>query len=323
MPLDTHPLTTLFEVTQPPPRLLLVDDQSIHIQLLHELFRDECHIFIATSGQRALDICRDHPPDLILLDVEMPGMDGFEVCRRLMADPATRNIPVIFLTAHNDAQQETQGLELGAVDFIAKPINPAVVRARVRTHLTLKRQSDSMRRLAFLDGLTGVYNRRYFDQQFAIEAGRSLRSGAPLALVLIDIDCFKPYNDRYGHQAGDDCLRLVARCLKASFKRPADLFARYGGEEFVGVLPDTGLEAALALAGQMERSVRALELPHEASLVASQVTISAGVSAWEGERSGDAQALLEVADAWLYRAKHSGRGQVCGGLGPPAPMRES
>lgn len=305
-------ITTLFDAPREKPRVLVVDDQAIQLQLLHQLFQVDYQVFIATNGRRALDICRDNPPDLVLLDVEMPGMDGFEVCARLQADEATRHIPVIFLTGHSDPQEETRGLGLGAVDFIAKPVNPAVVRARVRTHLTLKRQSDSMRRLAFLDGLTGVYNRRYFDQQLPIEVARAQRNESPLSVMMLDVDCFKAYNDFYGHQAGDDCLKAVARCLAPHLRRPADLLARYGGEEFVCVLPDTPFDAALAMACQMEADLRALAIPHQGSTAADRVTLSIGVSGREGGTRCEAAQLLERADEALYKAKKSGRGRALG-----------
>jgi diguanylate cyclase (GGDEF)-like protein len=244
----------------------------------------------------------------------MPDMDGFEVCRQLKSHESTRHIPIIFVTAHTDPAQETHGLSLGAVDFIAKPINPAVVRARVNTQLTLKFQSDLLRKLVFLDGLTGVFNRRYFDQQLGTEWARSVRNASPLSMVLLDVDFFKAFNDRYGHQAGDDCLRSIAATLKSALKRPADLVARYGGEEFACILPDTSFDDAMALASDLEVQVRKLNIVHESSAIAKMVTISIGVTS-----NGDASSrpdgglrLLKLADAQLYKAKHTGRGRVCG-----------
>jgi diguanylate cyclase (GGDEF)-like protein len=241
----------------------------------------------------------------------MPGMDGFEVCAALKADAGTRDIPVIFVTAHTDAAQETRGLELGAVDFISKPVNPAVVRARVKTQLTLKFQTDLMRKLVFLDGLTGVFNRRYFDQQLSIEMARAMRAQSPLALIMIDVDYFKRFNDRYGHQLGDDCLRQIAQTLKESLHRPADLVARYGGEEFVCILPDTAFSSAKALAHELEYNVRSQAIPHADSDVASVVTISLGVAGFAGQAVADAATLLALADAQLYCAKHAGRARLC------------
>ena len=253
------PLVDLLDDTHGKPKLLVVDDQPINIQVMYQAFAGDCQVFMATSGAQALTICKDNPPDL------------------LKADEATRNIPVMFVTAHTDSAQETHGLTIGAVDFIAKPINPAVVRARVKTQLTLKFQSDLLRKLVFLDGLSGVYNRRY------------------------------------GHQAGDDCLRQIAVALKISLKRPADLVARYGGEEFACILPDTAFDDALMLAKDMEASVRDLHIKHETSNVPGKTaSVSIGLATRTADSVGDAIALLGLADAQLYQAKQSGRARVLG-----------
>ncbi len=313
---DESSIANMLETPAVKPRLLVVDDQAINIQVMHQIFGAQYQVFMATSGAQALKLCRSNPPDLVLLDIVMPDMDGFEVCSALKADPLTRDVPVIFVTAHTDAAMETLGLELGAVDFISKPINPAVVRARVKTQITLKFQTDLMRKLVFLDGLTGVFNRRYFDQQLTIEMARSLRTRAPLTLIMLDVDFFKRYNDRYGHQAGDDCLRQIALTLKKSLRRPADLVARYGGEEFVCILPETGLNDALTLAQELLNIVRALGIPHNDSDVADIVTVSLGVASHNGQCSGDAAAMLALADAQLYCAKHAGRARVCGATLP-------
>ena len=311
--LDT-PVAELLDSTHGKPKLLVVDDQPINIQVMYQAFAGEYQVFMATSGAQALSICADNPPDLVLLDVVMPGMDGFEVCSRLKADDATRNIPIIFVTGHTDPAQETHGLSLGAVDFIAKPVNPAVVRARVKSQLTLKFQSDLLRKLVFLDGLSGVFNRRYFDQQLSTEFARSMRNTSPLSLIMVDVDHFKLFNDRYGHQSGDDCLRQIALALKLCLKRPADLVARYGGEEFACILGDTPFDDAVTLARELEARVRALAIPHENSTVDKVVTISLGVATRSVDSQGDASALLGLADGMLYRAKHEGRGRVCSQL---------
>ena len=294
------------------PVLLVVDDQPINIQALYQAFSADHQVLMATSGAQALALCAARQPDLVLLDVVMPGMDGHEVCRRMKADEALRDIPVIFVTAHSDEAAETLGLELGAVDFISKPINPRIVRARVKTHLTLKAQSDLLRNWVYLDGLTGVHNRRYFEERLASEWARAARSGAALSTVLIDVDFFKRFNDHYGHLAGDDCLRRLAATLKACVKRPGDLVARYGGEEFVCLLPDTDLAGAVELAQQLGHEVRALGLAHAASSAADVVTVSLGVCTKRGDTVGSAAALLREADAQLYVAKSRGRQQASG-----------
>ncbi len=304
------PVAALLDSTHGKPKLLVVDDQPINIQLIYQAFAGDYQVFMATSGEQALSICQSNPPDLVLLDVVMPGMDGFAVCEELKACETTRHIPVIFVTAHNDPAQETHGLSVGAVDFIAKPINPAVVRARVHTHLTLKFQSDLLRKLVFLDGLTGVFNRRYFDQQFPVEWARAVRSGLPLSLILVDVDFFKRYNDRYGHQAGDDALRTVAGTLKAGLRRPGDLVARYGGEEFVCVLPDTSLEDATMIAHALEAQVRAKAIAHDQSSAGKTMTISLGLATRLRDSAGDSTALVALADSLLYRAKSAGRARL-------------
>lgn len=306
------PLADLLDDTHGQPKLLVVDDQPINIQVMYQAFAGDYQVFMATSGAQAIAICKDNPPDLILLDVVMPDMDGFETCALLKANDATRNIPVLFVTAHTDSAQETHGLSMGAVDFIAKPINPPVVRARVKTHLTLKFQSDLLRKLVFLDGMSGVYNRRYFDQQLSTEWARSSRNGSPLSVLMIDVDLFKLYNDRYGHQAGDDCLRQIALTLKESLKRPADVVARYGGEEFACILPDTAFDDALVLANTLEAHVRGLQIKHENSSVSPVATISVGLATRSSQSVGDVTALLGVADSQLYQAKQAGRSRASG-----------
>jgi diguanylate cyclase (GGDEF)-like protein len=297
--------------SNPRPQLLIVDDQPLNIRLFHEIFHADHEVFFATSGEDALEFCRTHFPDLILLDVIMPGLDGYEVCRRLKQDERTREIPVIFVTAQSDASEEEDGLAAGAVDFIAKSASANVMRARVGTLITLKRQSDLLRRMARIDALTGLANRRHFDEILGSEWRRCTRSGKPLSLVLIDLDHFKLFNDHYGHQAGDSCLQQVSACLKAGFARSHDLVARYGGEEFVCVMPETSLEGAEAKAKALERAVRALRIPHDKSAVAGGiVTISLGVAVAMPNVGDDCAALILCADRSLYMAKDGGRGQV-------------
>lgn len=306
------PVTSLLDCAAKPPCILVVDDQPINIQALYRIFAPDHRVLMATNGAKALALCKDDPPDLILLDVVMPEMDGHEVCERLKAVEVTRNIPVIFVTSHTDAAEETRGLELGAVDFIAKPVNPAVVRARVKTQLTLKAQTDLLRQMVFIDGLTGVANRRCFDERLGTEWRRAARTSSPLALLMLDVDHFKRYNDRYGHQSGDDCLRQVASAIRSGLLRPGDLVARYGGEEFACILPGTDFDGALAVGTGIETRVRGLQIEHADSEVCDAVTVSIGVAMCLPQPDGDPARLLALADAQLYRAKHSGRGRACG-----------
>ncbi len=292
------------------PRLLVVDDQAANIQALYRTFAADHQVFMATTGRQALDLARERQPDLVLLDLDLSDLDGFEVCARLQADPATRHLPVMFVTAHSDEATEARGLALGAVDFIAKPIRPAIVRARVHTHLQLKRQGDLLRQMAFLDGLTGLHNRRALDERLAAELRHALRDRTPLSLVMIDVDRFKRYNDHYGHVAGDDALRQVAAALRAGMLRPMDLVTRYGGEEFACLLPGTDLAGALAVAERLHAAVAALRLPHPTSDVQPQLSISLGVACSTQAPVLTAQALLACADAALYEAKAQGRDRV-------------
>jgi len=295
------------------PRVLLVDDQRVHLQVLHRALGGDYQLFMATSGAQALKVAREQQPDLMLLDIVMEDMDGFAVLQALRADPLTRDMPVMFVTAHSGEDIETRCLEEGAVDFVTKPINASVVRARVRTHLTLKFQSDLLRSLAFVDGLTGVANRRQFDERLAVEWARAQRHGTPLSLILADVDHFKAYNDHVGHQAGDEALRRVAACLRESARRGTDLVARYGGEEFVCLLPDTDATDAARLAGQLLDAVRLMAIPHRLGAEGGVLTISLGVATRRGPAQPGWQAatLLGLADAQLYDAKRAGRARVC------------
>lgn len=294
------------------PKLLVVDDQPINVQALYRIFSSDCTVFMATNGAEAFEVCRRNLPDLVLLDVNMPGMDGFAACALLKADEATADIPVIFVTAHDEPESEMRGLDAGAADFISKPVNPALIRARVRTQLTMKYQADRLRDIASTDGLTGLFTRRLFDARLATEWQRASRNGSSLSLLLLDVDFFKRYNDHYGHVAGDECLVKVASAVKQRLNRPADVAARYGGEEFACILPETDFPGALKLAKDIEVRVRALHIAHACSDAAAVVTISVGVTTKAPGWHGGAIELLELADARLYSAKRSGRGQVCG-----------
>ena len=293
------------------PKLLLVDDQRINIMVLYELFREECEVFMATDGEQALQLSRTVLPDLILLDVHMEGLDGHQVCHLLKENPETSEIPIIFVTAQGAVEDEVRGFELGAVDFIVKPINPVIVKARVNTHLTLKRQSDTLRSVALLDGLTGVANRRMFDERLERDWRQCLREQALLSIIMIDVDYFKRYNDRYGHLQGDACLQALANTLDDVISRPYDLLARYGGEEFVCVLPSTPLDGAVQIAERMRVSIEALGMEHLDSQAGQTVTISLGVAAMVPTNDAEPQILIAEADDQLYQAKQAGRARVC------------
>ncbi len=295
------------------PAILLVDDEPTNIQLLYDILKQDFELFYAINGKEALDRTTEKRPDLILLDVMMPGMDGYQVCQRLKQDVDTRGIPVIFVTAMSNVSDEAYGLELGAVDYIIKPINPPIVLARTRTHVELKRQRDLLTRIASRDGLTGVANRLRLDEVLQREWYRCLRSRAYLSLIMIDVDHFKEFNDTYGHQVGDDCLKRIASTLDVVINRPADLTARYGGEEFTCVLPDTELEGGEHIAEGIRKAIEALRILHAGSPFGC-VTVSLGIaSAVPSHETGIAD-LLAQADACLYGAKAAGRNRVRGSV---------
>ena len=290
--------------------ILIVDDIATNIQLLANLLSDDYTIQIANSAAKALQVARgNHPPDLILLDIVMPDMDGYEVCRQLKNDKATRRIPIIFISALDEVKDEMRGLDLGAVDFITKPFHPDVVKARVRNHMTLKVNTDLLESLSHIDGLTQIANRRQFDFILENEFKHAKRARSSLGLIMLDIDYFKPFNDHYGHGKGDDCLVKVAAALQKTINRPKDLLARYGGEEFAVILPDTDLESTRYIAEKMRLAVESLMIKHEFSDIASVITISLGGVACIP--NGDSpEKILQVADKALYQAKEKGRNRV-------------
>lgn len=299
-------------VTEQQSKILIVDDEFFNIESLVGLLKSSYKIMIAKNGVQALRALQsDTLPDLILLDIVMPEMDGFEVIRHLKENPLTRNIPVIFLTAKNDIESESQGLYLGAMDYISKPFHTTIVHARIRTHLGLKRKMALLEKMVSLDGLTEIPNRRSFDTAKKREWDRALREGEPISLIMMDVDQFKQYNDHYGHSGGDVCLQAVARALFGCIHRPGDLVARYGGEEFVAILANTDPEGAERIAEQLRQSVMTLQLPHASSGVAAHVTISLGVATMIPTLKATPEQLQEAADQMLYEAKRQGRNRWC------------
>ena len=288
------------------PTVLIVDDEPHIIDIASGVLSADYDLLFALNGDRAIELATGQNPDLILLDVTMPGRDGFDVCRALKQHPDTASIPVIFVTGRIDPEDETRGLEIGAVDYVSKPITPAILRARVRNHLELKQIRDHLARLAMRDGLTGLFNRRHLDQTLQQECERVGRGGKDLSLLMIDVDHFKRYNDSMGHQAGDDCLRHVGAALQRPLHRKSDVAARYGGEEFVAVLPATSAGEAFRMAEAIRLSVWDAALPHPDSPF-GRVSLSVGVATVSGGTRVTPDGLLGSADAALYRAKAEGR----------------
>ena len=308
---DVESTSAPFTTVKEKARILIVDDQPTNAKVLASGLKDDYTIQVANSGGKALEIASsDFPPDIILLDIMMPDIDGYEVCRSLKQNPETSDIPVIFVSALDDNSDEEKGLSLGAVDYITKPFHMPIVKTRVRNHLMLKLKADLLENMSHMDGLTHIPNRRLFDETLEKESHRLARSGQPLSMVMIDIDYFKAYNDHYGHGSGDVCLERVAEALQSVIKRPSDLLARYGGEEFVVILPETDHVGSRRIAESLRNAVAQIKLKHDYSAAADHVTVSVGVATSVVSNIQQAKAVLKQADQALYLAKENGRNQV-------------
>ncbi len=309
-----------------PPLILIVDDDMFMRKILvRYLERENYRVVEAADGLEALKLYQEYQPDMILLDAMMPVLDGFECCSRLQKLPHGDHTPILIITALEDRESVDRAYEVGASDYVTKPIHWAVLRQRVRRLLeqaNLRQQLEAanrrlavvvkeLQRLVSIDGLTQVANRRCLDEYLAQEFKRSSREKVPISLVLCDIDFFKNYNDNYGHQEGDLCLQAVAQAISKATNRPADLVARYGGEEFVIVLPNTDQEGGMNVATKATELVRSLQLPHDYSEAAPYVTISCGVATlFPHQHTQAINLLLKSADRALYVAKAEGRNCV-------------
>ncbi len=321
-------------------RILIVDDEPDIRQLLATILKTAgfTELLAAASAQDAFtQLGIDDPAggvtgiDLILMDVTMRGEDGIQACRRIKGMERLQDIPIIMVTGRTEREDLKVAFDAGAIDYITKPPNPMELLARVRSALHLKHEMDRRKareqellvvtkqleeanqRLHFLstvDGLTRVANRRLFDEVLALEWRRALRDATPLSLMMIDIDCFKAYNDTYGHQRGDSCLEKVAGALTDALNRAGDVVARYGGEEFAIVLPETELAGAATIAEMLRTRVEALGIPHAASWVGERITCSVGVAATIPSHDSSPAALIAAADQALYQAKREGRNRV-------------
>ena len=278
-----------------------------------------------SSGEQAIIAFAQEQPDLVLLDVVLPDIDGFEIARQIRAlEKPGAWTPIIFLSARNSDQDIERGISAGGDDYLCKPISEAVLSAKIRAMqriiqmrtslVVLARELDSanqeLKRLSASDGLTGIANRRFFDDYLSREWRRARRDNASIALLMCDVDNFKAYNDTYGHQAGDDCLRQIAQALTKMMERASDVVARYGGEEFAIILPNTPLEGAAIVGEKIRLAIEALSMPHAGSPQAF-VSLSVGVAAVYPTHQDILQTLIQSADRALYRAKSMGRNEVC------------
>lgn len=292
------------------PSILIIDDEPFYIKVLAECLSSKYNIMIACNAQQALLRLKVNIPDLILLDILMPDVSGYEICAELKKSHEYKHIPVIFISTLGKVEDEVRGLELGAVDFLSKPFRLPLVKLRIKNHLQLQQQSELLKQLAHEDALTKIPNRRRFDDFLNREWLISARYQSNLSLLMIDIDFFKQYNDQYGHSQGDQCLIQVAETLSSLVMRRTDLLCRYGGEEFAVILPDSTPETALEIAEKLRSGIEDLNIPHAASKLYDHLTISIGVATMTANNESQSEALLEKADNNLYQAKNAGRNQV-------------
>jgi two-component system, chemotaxis family, response regulator WspR len=313
--------------------VLLVDDQAIVAEALRAMLAGEHDIALhaCTDVALALQVARKVRPTVILQDLVMPGIDGFTLVRFFRADPLLAKVPIIMLSSREDPRDKSRAFEEGANDYLVKIPDKIELLARVRAHsrsflaqqerdeafqelVRLKAQLEAanaeLQKLSATDALTKLCNRRKLDEVLEQEWRRCRREQVPLSFILIDIDYFKRYNDRYGHPEGDECLRRVAATLASTLRRPGDLVARYGGEEFAVVLPNTPLDGAMTVAESLRSAVEALRIAHAASEAAEHVTLSVGVGSVKPRDEGSIAELVASTDAALYEAKHAGRNRI-------------
>lgn len=307
-------------------KILIVEDASATLLVVSKYIeRFGAQPIAVNNGEQAIAAFRNEQPDMVLLDAMLPDIDGFSVARQMRAhEKPGAWTPIIFLSGMTSDKDLEKGIAAGGDDYLYKPVSEAVLNAKVRAMqriiqmrtslVVLARELDTanqeLKRLSASDGLTGIANRRFFDEHLSREWRRARRGSGEIAILMCDVDHFKAYNDTYGHQAGDDCLRQVAHKIRDSMERAADLAARYGGEEFVVLLPDTPIAGAHIVAEKLRQTIHALNLPHTGS-AHQHVTLSIGIAAMAAGDQNTQQTLIEAADRALYRAKHAGRNLVC------------
>ncbi len=286
--------------------LLIVDDRASNILALANILKAEYDIFVSKNGRDAIRVANEKLPDVILLDIVMPDMSGYEVISVLKREERTRNIPVIFISGLNSVDSEEKGLALQAADYITKPFSAVIVQLRVRNQIKIISQMRAIEEMSMTDQLTGIPNRRSFDARLELEWNRAVREKTALSLLMADVDNFKPYNDTHGHQQGDAALRAIAGSFSKSIKRATDFFARWGGEEFSILLSDSGHVEALNMAELVRKEVSETKILDESGNEAN-VTVSIGVHTVFPALENKIEKFVAGADAALYAAKQAGR----------------
>lgn len=290
--------------------ILVIEDGKFYQDDLVHTLQDFYKVIVADNGAKAMEILEKRKPDLILLDIVLPDVNGFDLLKKIKEAEATNDIPIIVITGLGDDSDEEKGLLLGAVDYIKKPFNQTIVRARVRTHIQILHHIHTIEQLSFLDALTELPNRRKFDYQIEYEWTRAIRRGTSLCLLLMDLDNFKTYNDSYGHSQGDVMLQTVAEVLKDSLKHPTDIPCRWGGEEFAVLLPETQLDEAVVLAEKIRMQIEKKPILCINQKSPTYMTVSIGAACMRPSANDPLRMLLEKADKMLYKAKENGRNQV-------------
>lgn len=300
-----------FDAIEKKPIILAVDDDPLSLKVLNQILSADYDIVMARSGEEALELAESESPDLILLDVVMEDMSGYDVMDRLKLNVETARIPVIFITGLETVEDEEKGLIMGAQDYIKKPFLDIVVRARVKTQINNVRQRREIERLSMTDALTGIPNRRSFDIRLSLEWAHAMRDKKPIAVLMIDLDNLKAYNDSYGHIQGDAMLKAVSGALEGAAKRAQDIAARIGGDEFAILLPDTDMQAAMEIANSLRAGVASHKFM-SGDDPATSITFSIGVACARPAPGDHPEKFLSLADSRLYDAKNSGRNIVRG-----------
>lgn len=290
--------------------ILIIEDGTFYQKELHDTLAEYYHLLVAESGKQALDILLKTRPHLILLDIVLPDISGFELLSIIKEMEPVQDIPVMIITGLDSENDEEKGLLLGAVDYIRKPFNHTIVRARVRTQMQIIKHIETIEQLSFLDALTALPNRRKFDYQIEYEWNRAVRKQTQISLLLVDLDFFKQYNDTYGHSQGDVMLQTVAKVMRGTIQRSTDIPCRWGGEEFAILLPETSLQEAVDMAENLRLNIEKTTVPSLKEGQSTHITISIGVASMVPKDKESLSTLVEKADALLYVAKENGRNQV-------------